>query len=1571
MGMGERDRILEEVERCRRRLLDLSLRNRLLNLRPPKVRGVDVVDESSAEVFRILVREQHAMTFVGRKSKHLVKPSAKPGEQDLEPIPVDPSDNRLNTAILEEHLQDRLLRIFNDARTLLEEQGVNTLFLVLGRLEWYEAEASQTARKAPLILVPVSLERKAAERFKLTYSGEDFGTNLSLAAKLDAEFGITFPELPDSDELNVDAYFNAVERQISTQKRWRVDRNAIHLGFFSYAKFLMYKDLDPERWEGGDGFLKHDNTKALLIGSFREDSCGLGESDFLDPHRPPSTAHEVVDADSSQVLALLDTGAGKNLVIEGPPGTGKSQTITNVIAEAIAAGKKVLFVAEKMAALEVVKRFLDRVEIGDACLELHSQKARRRDVLDDLARTLHLRRPSNHHNKLALAQLDELRLRLNEYVTALHTSIGDTGVTPYDAYGELIRLESAARALPRVNADEVSGLNREQYATRRARVAELQDWLSRYGPLRQHPFFGCNPQGVLRTDIQEFLRDLKHASEVTDAFLEATGTLVEQLCLSLPDRPSEVETACVAARFVSTAPHEIAKVNASDPGWVENRQALAKIIKAGRRVCELNAKYDAVLKTRAWKADVEDIRQVLADCDNQWFRQIKPSFRRAREAVAELCRNGLPDREADWLVLVEAIREAQHCSAILAKGDTLAANLLGKMWKGVDSHWDKCECVGTWIWDLHSRVAVGEFPVSLLGFLAKSRDIKQVVALLATTESCASSWRGGWQPLLNRLQPNGNLQALVADDCSIRGQRGVLAKWAAAPERILEIPTYNRLRKGCSEVGLESLCQLAETSEPECASLVDALDTTRYEALLRKARAERPALEVFDGTSHQTAIDNFRRVDEEVLRLNRARVAHAHHERIPHPTGSGTMGTLLGEMNRKKGHMPLRKLMAQCWGPIQDIKPVFMMSPLSVAMYLPPNGPRFDLVIFDEASQVRPEDSLGAILRGRQLVVVGDSKQMPPTSFFMRLVESEEESENEEEQVRPAGAGEMESVLSLMRARAAPARWLRWHYRSRHHSLIAVSNHNFYDGKLLVFPSISGPTEAEGLSFQHLPHSVYGRGHSHANPDEAKAVVEAIVAHAKATPELTLGVVAFSRAQEDALQIELERARKSCPEVLAFEERHKREKLFTKNLENVQGDERDVIFISVGYGRDSAGVLSHNFGPINADGGERRLNVLMTRARIGMRVFCNFLPGDVDLAKTNARGVRVLKHFLQYAQTGELDLPAASGREAGSEFEEAVQQALQAHGYDVERQVGSMGFFIDLAVRDPEHPGQYLIGIECDGATYHSARSARDRDRLREQVLRSRRWILHRIWSTDWFTDQEAQLRRAVEAIEAAKSDRAAEAAGRAAAAPKEDGSASVFREAPQDRVAENGALGEPYAFADLSVRLGGVQLHEVEIGRLATWVLTVVEAESPVHVEEVLRRIREAAGVYKAGTRIRGAIDRAIQLLRNERRIRKDGEFLVFPAMKKVPIRSREGFPPAYKGLDRVSPDEICAAIQGVVARSYGISMRELPGATCRALGFNRVTEEMEEATVDWIRTLLAKGRLRKTGEVISTVAD
>ena len=557
---------------------------------------------------------------------------------------------------------------------------------------------------------------------------------------------------------------------------------------------------------------------------------------------------------------------------------------------------------------------------------------------------------------------------------------------------------------------------------------------------------------------------------------------------------------------------------------------------------------------------------------------------------------------------------------------------------------------------------------------------------------------------------------------------------------------YRRAWKDCMSLDLESLLAVFEGSPLVPEVLRTALDRVFYRSLARTVLERHPMLARLHGMTQRQSRERFQELDRQILKLHQQSLA-ARLARVPidpgvhAPQRKDCTGLVLihNELSKKQRHLPVRMLLDRAGRSIQQMKPCFMMSPLSVAQFLKPGSLRFDLLVIDEASQMRPEESLGSIARADQAVIVGDPMQLPPTSFFDRADHVVQTDDEAEELV------DSESILDLALNTYRPARELRWHYRSRHESLIAFSNRKFYDDKLIVFPSPLDPDKAKRepkLGVFH--HFVGGKYKSSLNIPEAQAVAEAAVAFMRDEPYRSLGVVTLNQAQREVLLGEIDRlvARDRC----AAEYREKweptLEPFFVKNLENVQGDERDVIFISTVYGPDAdTGVVMNRFGPVNSNVGHRRLNVLFTRAKQRVDVFTSMRSDDIKTPDGSSRGVKELKSYLEYAETGRLEQGEATGREPDSDFEIFVRDRLAQHGFEVVPQVGVTGYFIDLAVKHPKRSG-YLLGIECDGATYHSSKSARDRDRLREEVLIGLKWSIYRIWSTDWFANPEHEFTR-------------------------------------------------------------------------------------------------------------------------------------------------------------------------------------------------------------------------------------
>ncbi len=1575
-----RQSVAQKLEESRRDVLDLSLRNSLLNFRPSKRLGVQVMDELSREVFRILVATGRIMYFLPAPEEaarpdgggedvpsELLSLLGEP-EVDSEEPAGRHVDNKLQTSLDRTTLNRHLLATFRHARTSIEEQGVNTLYLALGLLRWYESDNSELERSAPLILVPVRLDRTDVRHsFKLSWTEDEIEANLSLEAKLKNDFGVRLPEMPSEDDLDLPDYFRQVAKAVGRMKRWSVDEDAIQLGFFSFSKFLIYKDLDPEQWPEEEHPADHPVLSALYdAGGFRGEPSAVGDGEHIDDHPGAAGLHQVVDADSSQTLAVVDAIDGHNLVIQGPPGTGKSQTITNLVAEGLARAKRILFVAEKLAALEVVKRRLDSVHLGDACLELHSHNTNKRAVLDEMKRTLDLGRPTDR----AGVNDEALKLRrqqLNDYAVAVNAPVGESGLTPHQLVGMLERLTSGGLAVDGLGLrcrDSVSW-TQQDFTRHRVLVEDIQSLIRGIGCPKDHLFWGVGLLDLpLPADQQRIEQTLLQASTKLRELREGLARL---RALVLPGADTANEGPADTERFLHMADRvveasELLAAEHRNDRWVTHASAAEELGRAALTYADLRERYDPLLIPEAWNADVLDVRQAFAAYGEKWWRLLSGDWRGANARLRGLCRTKPPKAVADSLKMVDGILEAQRLRRSLAESRDLVAALFPGLTLGDQPEpYREFARTTAWLVALHAEKADGRVDESIHDMLDQRPDAADVQHKV---QACRSG--------VERL---GQALEAVAEAIKFRSDRfesgqGMgegpydeldhwLASAAAELPSIHEIVRFNQVEPKATEAGIPEVAEAAASRPDAGEHLVHLFEYGCYSTWLETALKERPALAQFDGNTHEGIATQFRKLDQAQFQSNRVNVAQRHWEQLPRRHGGGQLGVLRREFEKKSRHLPVRRLMKEAGKAIQSIKPVFMMSPLSIAKYIPPGSVSFDMVVFDEASQVRPVEAMGAILRGNQSVVVGDSRQLPPTSFFDRAGGDAGEEQSD--------TADLESILGLFCAQGAPERWLHWHYRSRHESLITVSNHEFYDNRLIVFPSPDAGKKETGLRSRHDPGNPYGKGG--VNVAEAKAVAAAVMEHARTTPELTLGAVAFSLKQARRIEDELEILRRRDPSLEEpFFTRHPDEPFFVKNLENVQGDERDVILISIGYGKLSDGSFPLRFGPLNKDGGERRLNVLITRAKRRCVVYSNFLAADVDLRRSNATGMRALKTFLEYAATGILDIPRTTGREADSPFEEAVATALRARGHDIEHQVGSAGFFIDLAVVDPDQPGRYLLGIECDGAMYHSARSARDRDRLRQQVLEGLGWSIHRIWSTDWFRNRERELTRVEEAIRRAGSGNGTRASAGARSEPEPLKRSSAPSRTVEDR-------SRPYIVAKPRIDRFGTPLHEVDLITLAEWMSQVVRVESPVHIDEVITRVRTAARVGRAGSRIQQRMKDAIHHGRQARMFEQKSDFLWRPGHKTPEVRSRDGKLPdaakALKKIDMIAPEEIGQALYHAVNDSFGISQDEAIKEACRLFGFKRTGATITRRVQGVARQLLRAGVLKRTEDLLHVAQE
>lgn len=1345
----------ERVRRWQTRLLDLSLRNRLINFK------------ETGKTIRLLVPDVAQLEdLLAREARCQIMPRSVP---DADYLKQELAANRVYTDQTDAETHKRLLGLYRTAKASIEETGANLLHLAIGTLQWYETPTSQLPRHAPLLLIPVKLLRHSGSggyRYELMMSDEPVGPNITLLEKLRNEFGVAtarLEELPEDDQgLDVPLILRNFREAIRDISRWEVAETA-WLGLFSFNKFLMWRDLQEQLVQ-----LKENRLVRHLVdrNASAFDPEPLPSPVDLDASLSPNDLICTRDADSSQLAAVRAASMQRTFVLEGPPGTGKSQTIANIISDSLARGKRVLFVAEKMAALSVVRHRLEQDGLGAYCLELHSAKATKKEVLAQLQASLQIAEtgvPAEWNS--AVDSYTQARGQLNSYVQQLH-SVRPSGETLYQVMGRLALLADGPRCTPIHNA--IEQVCADQLSQWRSRLSNLCESARPVDPVNQHALRGIGKQDFdfgLRPKATTLLSDALSALISLQHTVESLCRIVApQTAISSLTEQSIRHMALLADQFSQCPTPDARLLSGRDAGALRKRVADFASIGSQRDIlrAHLLERYHPEMLGVDVLEHLAIIQRAIAKPPVLRFFMAYPLRKRLRT----YCKEKLPPLD-ELRKDLEDIREYRTLSERLA-ADTQASSLLGPLWDGGQStltDWARINELLNWCETFaHSADPLlsaedGSYLRQAFCTLAAEHD--QQHAAQQQLAALVQAW-SGWTQAFNEAAR----ELAITPDIALPAEPvgGWLADMHDALNRLLsglsdlnEWCAWQKARSQSVDEGLEQAVLQYDSGQITLEDLPNAFERGYGDNWFLATANKSVAIRGFNEPSHLQTIQRFTTVDRKLIELSRRVVAARLGKVVSDPaatvSANSELGILRRQLEKKRNHLPTRRLIEAMPNLLPKLKPCFLMSPLSIAQYLDARLPAFDLVIFDEASQIPVWDSIGAIARGREVIVVGDSKQLPPTTFFSTI------DEEQEEFFEDTSIDDMESILQECNASGVPPMRLQWHYRSRHESLIAFSNHHYYNNELHTFPSPDDRSDRLGVTSRYVPTGVYDRGNTRTNRIEAELVADQVVRLLTGPfANESIGVVTFNQAQQILLEDLLDDKRRQHPQIEKFFTTEVDEPVFVKNLESVQGDERDTIIFSVGYGPDSNGRPSMNFGPLNQEGGERRLNVAVTRARRKLMVFTSLRSDQIDLRRTQSLGVRHFKEFLDYADRGAAALvntasnavaTTAAKKEQG--LEEAIYQALTERGHTLDRNVGYAGYRIDLAVRDPQKPGRYLLGIECDGRTYAKAATARDRDRTRRSVLLGLGWNLHRIWSVQWRLNPAKCLLAIEQSIESAR----------------------------------------------------------------------------------------------------------------------------------------------------------------------------------------------------------------------------
>ncbi len=1388
-----------------RKLLDFSLRNTLLNisLRRRAVQfisfGVDRIEDhlQNGDEYRITYSPDSDLPQ--EQVNHILSSSIY--EQHHEQVSDDIEHNLLHTFLPEADTKATLKNIYRVARNAIEESGANSLFLAIGTLRWYETENSTKPRYAPLILLPVEMVYKKGNYYIRTRD-EEITINITLMEFLRQNYDINISGLnplpSDASGVDVDLIFSIIREALKDQKRWDIEEETL-LGIFSFSKFLMWNDIHNHREE----LSQNEIINSLIANQLTwTPTTSTPDINYIDRSVSPAETALPVDADSSQMAAVLEGGAGNSFILYGPPGTGKSQTITNLIANALYNGKRVLFVAEKMAALSVVQSRLEKIGLDPFCLELHSNKSTKRHVLQQLDKALkvvHIIAPSDFKTKAE--KILERRKELIAYIDALHTPDQADGLSLYDC---ILHAES-------ITADPLPGFRYDK---------EIDSLLVQEGLQEIEEILG----GQLKTVLKLVGLPSKHPLK---------GLHVDLGMLA--------KTESISAEMKEDS-------NALNAYHNECRQL--------NEAKKLRAKLLLDNSESIFEEDPESLRQEWRKAKAKWFI---PRFFAKRTFISKLRQHNALITPDETDRLIEDLISYKH---------------------------------------MHTRIA--EFNKIITNHFNIDFDLDE-----------------------------------VPEASYIERQARLLAKWAEHSSAMRDWLHWSELSDKLRTNGMGCVVDTLESIEDTPASIKDSFLKALfiYKAKEKISRSE--VLAAFEGMLFDEKTSAYRKLAEEFKQLTRKELYARLAARVPRMADNVSTGNAseIGLLNRNISNggrgLSLRDLFDQLPTLLSRLCPCMLMSPMSVAQYIDLSSDKFDLVIFDEASQMPTSESIGAIARGKALIVVGDPKQMPPTSFFSSInVDAEE-----------AYIDDMESILEDCRTLDMPSLQLSWHYRSRHESLIAFSNNEYYEGSLITFPSADD--KATKVHFVPVKGGYYDKGGRRCNQVEAEAIVDEIACRlrSKSLNRHSIGVIAFSVMQqgmiEDLLQERLDQD-KELQEAAA----QMYEPIFVKNLENVQGDERDVILFSIGYGPDKEGKISMNFGPLNNAGGERRLNVAVSRARQEMYVFSTLKSSDIDLRRTKSRGVEGLKHFLEYAETESLPiLSQTKDNSDSSVIAEAIASKLRELGYSVATNVGRSHFRVDVAIERKDSPGIYELGILLDGQNYRDTHTTRDREIVQPSVLQGLNWKVMRVWSVDWIQNKDRVIDRIIEKLnEKDPSD------------CKDNATQAFDISLEQEIEKKTNAVEYRQFFADVE---NATSMSDLELMR------SIITTEQPIEFMNICRRVTALRGLG----RITPTLQKTIGALKIHFYTDKCGAFWLSEEDSKDYEHYR---PNSGRDISEIPTIELVNAIIETLSEQVSLREDDLSLLASKKMGFTRRGTIVEAAFTKAIEALKADGKIERIGDNI-----
>ena len=1511
-----------------RKLLDLGMRNTLINLRLTKTQlpiltnSLDLLENALTDGSDFSILSKPADLRMEEFSFEALRDLGSTGI-----VKAEFENKRLRSVLTEGELTKATKELYRTAKAALEENGANTLYLALGMLRWYENKRSTKARYAPVVLLPIEMIRKsAAQGYVIRLRDEEPQMNITLLEKLKQDYGIQVkgvdPLPGDEHGVDIRKVLTILRKAVMDQPRWDVLETAT-IGIFSFSQFVMWNDIRNRT----EDLMRNKVVRSLMEGKLSWDAQPLE----MDDQVSENNVLLPMSADASQLFAIETACSGESFVLHGPPGTGKSQTITSLIANALAQGKRVLFVAEKMAALEVVQKRLESIGIGPFCLELHSNKARKKAVLEQLRKVTEVTKTQTPESyALKAKQLAALREELDGYARQLHRLLPCGRdlfalINEYEQYQNAPEIRSFDRSF--IRQLDSFALEQQQMAIERM-VAAGRD----IGHPHNHPL-----QRVLCSRYSQSLRnDLSSVVETYAEQLTKIRPLAETLASELGVK--HLDSFECLQRLADTAANMVCWYDMPQ-AWTQTAspqfyfEEVAKLsqhsIRANTLEQQLLGSFDSGFLALDAQALQAELNQVCA----KWFLPKLLGMNKLTKTIRLYAK--IPVDKTQIQAHIAALQEYQNERRIAGELLEKYGPDLGAHYCGSSTDWESVRKLSETALTSAQSLCRISGSYTLMHKHCGKQTLRQAVCGLTEQMPAFAAAKSAFETLLGIAprQENGWLNAQQELCQVILAHKDSLKEWTA----------YVGAAEEARSLGLDNVVD-SYRQGADHALVFSSYRKALLKCLITDAIDESGTLNCFSGAVFNQKIDQYRRMDRELISLSQQEIYCRLASKIPNFTKEAAHSSELGILQRSIRNggrgTSIRRLFDQIPNLLSRLCPCMLMSPISAAQYLDPKREPFDIVVFDEASQLPTCKAVGALARGSNAIIVGDPKQMPPTAFFATNTVDEDNLDAED----------LESILDDCLALNMPQSHLLWHYRSRHESLIAFSNSQFYENKLFTFPSVND--RESKVRLVHVD-GVFDRGKSRTNKAESLAVVEEIQRRFS-DPALrgeSIGVVTFNIAQQHLIDDLLAEACTKDPELEKWVYREE-EPLFIKNLENVQGDERDVILFSIGFGPDENGKIYMNFGPLNRDGGWRRLNVAVSRARCEMMVFSTMRADQLDLNRTKAEGVAALRSFLEYAEGRALALEASGGYspQDSSGIAASICKFLEENGFETDLSVGRSEYRIDIGVVDPKNPDQYILGILLDGASYGAAKTTRDREIAQVNVLSGLGWNILRVWSMDWWDNSKKECGKILQTLkELQTKPKIQKAEPKPAPQIQEPKRLKTNLAAATPPKAVKVTAPPVYKAARLSGKTMSAEdfIEPRNERHIRTKIEAVIKAEAPVSLAVLTKRVVQSYGITRVGSRIQGHVSSILRRMGLSSTAQDDT--LIYWADHQIP-NTYAGFRVTGEGENRreirdVPVQEIANALCTVLYEQISMEQEDLLRETANKLGYTRLGSNVTSA--------------------------